>query len=149
MKLSLIQSNLSFSCLLLITCFLTGCDNRMDCQAPPPEIAVQIMDGSLTYPADLDSAAKIKVSYLENNRQKHVEDLAIQDDVFFISMLIQESRKLNDPEFSFELSGKVLAKMKLETYINNAKCNGWANVSKVSQNGQAVSKSANGVYLIK
>ncbi|MCF2443527.1 hypothetical protein L0657_06120 [Dyadobacter sp. CY345] len=148
MKLSLLRSTL-FSCLILFPVIFFGCIGSPDCQAPPPKIALQIMDGTLTYPADLDSAARIKVSYLENNQQKYVEDLDIEGDVFFSSMLIQDSRRLNDTEFSLELNGKVLTKIKLETFINNGKCNGWANVSKVTQNGQDVSRLANGTYLIK
>ena len=149
MKLSALQRILSFCFLSLITCCLTACINNVDCQAPPSEIIIQIMYGTLTYPADLDTAARIKVSYQENNQKKYVNDLSRMGDVFFSNMLIEESRWAKDPEFSFELSGRVLAQMKMETYINDAKCNGWATISKVYQNGQVVPRSANGSYLIK
>ncbi|MBE8971290.1 hypothetical protein IQ277_35395 [Nostocales cyanobacterium LEGE 12452] len=116
---------------------------------PPPELAIQIMDGALTYPADLDIAVEVRVSYLENNKQKYVADLIRMGDVFLASMLIQESRKANDPEFSFELNGRVLAKMKMETYIKKTKCGDWANISKVYHNGEVVSRAINGAYLLK
>jgi len=71
------------------------------------------------------------------------------DEVFLSNFLIEKSRRTNDPEFSFELNGQILAQMKMETYINDAKCNGWATISKVYQNGEVVSRSANGSYLLK
>jgi hypothetical protein len=107
------------------------------------------MDDALIYPADLDTAARVKVSYQEDNQQKYVADLVRLGDVFLSSMLIEDSRRANDPEFSFELNGRVLATIKMETYINNAKCNGWANISKVYQNGEVVSRSPNWAYLLK
>jgi hypothetical protein len=135
-------------CISVIALWGAGCDN-VDCQAPPSQIAVQIMDGALIYPADLDTAARVKVSYQENNQQKYVADLVREGDVFLTSMLIEDSRRANDPEFSFELNGRILAKIRMETYINNAKCNGWANISNVYQNGEVVSRSPNWAYLLK
>lgn len=117
--------------------------------APPSEISIQIMDGTLTYPADLDTAARVKVWYQEKNQKIYVNDLRRMGDVFFSNMLIEESHGAKDPEFSFELNGRVLAQMRMETYVNNAKCNGWAAISKVYQNGEVVPRSANGSYLIK
>ncbi len=149
MKISVFRSSLLFCCLLIAHYLLTGCNNNIDCQSPPAQIAIQITNGTLTYPADLDTAARIKVSYQENNQQKYVGDLIRMGDVFISYMLVEDSRRLNDPEFSFELNGQVLAKMKMETYLNNAKCNGWANISKVYQNGETISRSANGTYLLK
>lgn len=149
MKLSVLPSILLFCFLFITVCLLVSCGNNVDCMAPPSEIGIQIMDGTLTYPADLDTAARIKVSYQENNQKKYVDDLSRMGDVFFSNMLIEESRRANDPEFSFELNGRVLAQMKMETYINDVKCNGWAAISKVYQNGEVVSRSANGAYLIK
>ena len=148
MKLSAPPSILLFWCLILTACFLAGCNN-VDCQAPPSEISIQITDGTLTYPADLDTAARIKVSYQENNKKKYVNDLQRMGDVFFSNILIEESHGAKDPEFSFELNDRVLAKMKMETYINDAKCNGWATISNIYQNGKVVSRSENGSYLIK
>jgi len=149
MKLSVLQRILLFVFLFVTTCLFESCDNNVDCMAPPSEISIQIMDGTLTYPADLDTAARIKVSYQENNQKKYVNDLSRRGDVFFSNMLIEESRGAKDPEISFELNGRVLAQMKMETYINDAKCNGWATISKVYQNAEVVSRSANGSYLIK
>lgn len=149
MKLSVLPSILLFCSLFLTTFLLESCGNNVDCMAPPSEIGIQIMDGTLIYPADLDTAARIKVSYQENNQKKYVDDLSIMGDVFFSNMLIEESRKAKDPEFSFELNGRVLAQMTMETYINDAKCNGWATISKVYQNGEIISRSVNGSYLIK
>jgi len=83
MKLSVLPSILLFWCLILTACFLAGCNN-MDCQAPPSEISIRIMDGTLTYPADLDTAARIKVSYQENNKKKYVNGLRRMGDVFFL-----------------------------------------------------------------
>lgn len=148
MKRSVLYSNLLFSCLLLIISFLAGCHN-VDCMAPPSEIAIQIMDGGLVYPAELDTAAHLKVSYQENSQQKYVADLVRSGDVFHSSMFIEDSYRLHDPEFSFELDGRILAKIKLETYRSHAKCNDWAKISKVYQNTETVSRSANGAYLIK
>jgi hypothetical protein len=79
-------------CISVTALWGTGCDNVV-CQAPPSQIAVQIMDGAL--------------------------------------------------------NGRVLATIRMETYINNAKCNGWANISKLYQNGEVVSRSPNWAYLIK
>ncbi|MCF0075676.1 hypothetical protein LZD49_34710 [Dyadobacter sp. CY261] len=135
-------------CIFAIAVWGAGCDN-VDCQAPPSQIAIQIMDDALIYPADLDTAARVKVSYQINNQQKYVADLVRLGDVFLSSMLIEDSRRANDPEFSFELNGRVLATIKMETYINNAKCNGWASISKVYQNGEVVSRSPNWAYLLK
>jgi len=69
MKLSVLPSILLICCLLPATCFLAGCNNNVDCQAPPSQISIQILDGTLTYPADLDTAARIKVSYQKNNQK--------------------------------------------------------------------------------
>ncbi|WP_157486784.1 hypothetical protein [Dyadobacter alkalitolerans] len=149
MKLSVLPGILSFYCLLLTTCNITGCDSNVDCMAPPSEISMQIMDGPLTYPADLDTTARIKVFYQQSSQKTYVSNLDRMGDAFFSNILIDESRRANDPELSFELNGRVLTKMKMETYINNAKCNGWATVSNVYQNGKVVSSSANGAYLIK
>lgn len=112
-------------------------------------MSIQIIDGALTYPTDLDTAARVKVSYLENNQQKYVPDLFRMGDVYISSTLIQESRKANDPEFAFELNGRVLAKMKMETYVKNTKYGDWANISRVHHNGEVVSRSINGAYLLK
>ena len=106
------------------------------------------MDGNLTYPADLDTAARVKVSYQENGQQKYVADLIIIGDEFHSSMLIEDSRKASDPEFSFELHGRILAKMKMETYVKKSRCSGWANISKVYQNGEVITKTPNGAYVI-
>lgn len=135
-------------CISVIALWGAGCGN-VDCQAPPSQIAFQIMDGALIYPADLDTAASVKVAYQENNQKKYVADLIRIGDTFQSSMLIEDSRKANDPEFYFELNGRVLATIRMETYINNSKCNGWANISKVYQNGEVVSRSPNWAYLIK
>lgn len=136
-------------CISMLVLWNIGCNNNVECMTPPPELAIQIMDGALTYPADLDIAARVKVSYLENNKQKYVADLIRMGDVFLVSMLIQESRNTNDPEFSFELNGRVLAKMKMETYIKKIKCGDWVNISKVYHNGEVVSRAINGAYLLK
>lgn len=136
-------------CISVLLLWSTGCNNNVECMTPPPELAIQIMNGALTYPADLDIATRVKVSYLENNKQKYVADLVRMGDVFLASMLIQESRKANDPEFSFELNGRVLAKMKMETYIKKTKCGDWANISKVHHNGEVASRAINGAYLLK
>ncbi|WP_157488146.1 hypothetical protein [Dyadobacter crusticola] len=149
MKRSVLPCTLLICCLLLTICLFTGCDNRVECQAPPAQIAVQVMDGTLTYPADLDTAARIRVFYQDNNQKKYLADLTRMGDLLFSNMLIEECRYANDPEFSFELNGRVLAKMKMETYINNAKCNGWAAISRVYQNGEEVPRSSNGAYVIK
>lgn len=126
-----------------------GCADSVDCMAPPPEMAVQIIDGALSYPTKLDTAAKVKVSYLENDQRKYVSDLVRMGDVFLSSSLIQESRKANDPEFSFELNDRVLAKIRIETYIKKTKCGDWANISKMYHNGEVVSRAINGAYLLK
>lgn len=136
-------------CISIATLWVAGCDNNVDCMSPPPEVAVQIMDGALTYPADLDTAARLRISYQENDRQKYAVDPVRMGDVYILSMLIQESRKANDPELSFELNGRVLAKMKMETYIKKTKCGDWANVSKVYNGGEVLSRSTNGAYLLK
>ncbi|MCF2488057.1 hypothetical protein [Dyadobacter sp. CY347] len=149
MKLLVLPGFLSSCFVLLATCFITGCDNNVDCMAPPNEISMQIMDGTLTYPADLDTAAHVKVFYQESSQKKYVSDLDRAGDVLVSNILIEESRSANDPELSFELNGRVLTKMRMETYINNAKCNGWATISQVYQNGELVSRSVNGAYLIK
>lgn len=132
----------------MIALLMSGCRHGVDCMAPPSEIAIQIIDGPLTYPADLDTAARIRVSYIENNQQKYIPDLVRIKDVFLSSILIETSRSANDPEFSFELKGKVLAKIKLETYVNKTKCNRWAAISKVYQNGEVISRSSTGAYLL-
>ena len=142
-------TRLTFCISTIALCWGTGCNNNVECMAPPPELAIQIMEGALTYPADLDTVARVKVSYQENDQQKYVTDLVRMKDVFLASMLIQESSKANDPEFSFELNGRVLAKMKMETYINKTKCGDWANISKVYHNGEVVPRSINGAYLLK
>lgn len=128
---------------------LWSCTNKGECLALPSEIAIQIIDGTLTYPADLDTAARIKVSYQESGQQKYIADLGIIGDEFHSSMLIEASRKANDPEFSFELNGRILSKMKMETYIEKSRCSGWARISKVYQNGEVIAKSPNGAYIIE
>ncbi len=137
-------------CLILLTYYsLVSCDNNVQCQSPPQEIAIQIMDGTLTYPADLDTTAQIRVSFQKDNQKKYITELRRQGDVFWSNILIEESHRNNNPELSFELNDRVLSKMQMETYINNAKCNGWANIAKVHQNGVVVTKSVAGTYILK
>lgn len=125
-----------------------GCRN-VDCMAPPSEIAIQIADGDRVYPADLDTASRVRVFYVINNQPNYLADLQRMDDVFSSRMLIETSRSAGDPEFTFELNGRTLARMKLDTYINNARCNGWAAISEVYQNGEAIHRAPNGAYLVQ
>ena len=114
-------SFLSICGILFAGYILMGCENRVECQSPPSQITFQIIHGMLTYPADLVTLVRVKVSYQENSQQKFVGDLTRMGDVFLSSMLIEDSRRANDPEFSLELDGQVLAKIKLETHTNTAK----------------------------
>ena len=107
---------------------ISGCDNR-DCQAPPPTFYFRIADAALTYPADLDSGAVIRISYIENGQKNYINDIRKADDILETWQIIPVSRKLNDPEFTFELDGRVLTKLKLKTYVNNSECSGWEDIS--------------------
>lgn len=149
MKTQIFKIFLSFLGLLLFAFLFTGCDRNVECLAPPPSISFQIKDGALTYPADLDTAARINVSYIENNQEKFVESIRKKGDQLSAVMLIQTSRVANDPEFLFKLNDRLLAKVKLETYNKPTKCDSWSKVSKVYQNGEEVLRSSNWVYALK
>ena len=125
----------------------TGCINNIDCQNPPPVFQFQIRDGNYTYPSDLDSALTIKIWYLEAGKQKYIEDISRIEDAFSSLTLIGYSRDLKDPELTFELNGRVLTVVKLETYIDKGKCDGWAHISKILQYGESI-KDRSGIYLL-
>jgi len=133
--------------LVTIILGLAGCLNNV-CQNPPPQFYFQIVDAGTIYPSRPDTNAVIDIWYTQGNEKKMVTDVNKVEDVFQSAMLIIHAQESNDQEFTFELNRRVIAKIRLETYIDKGKCDGWAHVSKVYQNGKMISKSLTGVYRI-
>ena len=103
----------TYMVIIILSFASTSCINNIACQNPPPVFQFQIRDGNLTYPYDLDSTSTIKVCYLEAGRQKYIEDISGMEDALKSPMLIAYSQELNDPEFTIELNGRLLSKIKL------------------------------------
>ena len=140
----------SFALMVILSTIILGllrCFNNV-CQNPPPQFYFQIVDAGTIYPSRPDTNAVIDIWYTQGNEKKMVTDINKVDDVFQSAMLIIHAQELNDPEFTFELNRRVIAKIRLETYIDKGKCDGWAHVSNVCQNGKMISKSLTGVYRI-
>lgn len=128
---------------LLVFCFIAGCNNNVDCQAPPPSFYFKVATDSLIYPTPADTATKIMISYLDGNQQKTITDLTENEGLYKSSEIITHSFNLNNPEFTIAVNGKDLTKLRFETYLNNAKCQGWPTVSNVYENGQLLEKTEN------
>ena len=147
MKISLLRPPFLLSCLM--ACFLAGCDRNIDCQSPPPSFFFRVVrDGSI-YPSAANPSAILKISYAEGGQQKYLTDLEVIDGFFTSSMIIERSWALDDPAFTLELNGQILTKIKLENYMNNARCQGWPSVSEVYENGQLAKKTENQILCIR
>jgi hypothetical protein len=148
MKMLSLRILLSFYCLPgLVTCFLIGCENNMDCQAPPPSFYFRIIGNGFVYPTRADTSAKLTISYVDGGRLKTIADLREIDGLFRSSEIISSSWALDNPEFTLELNNQELSKVKFDTYMNNAKCQGWASVSNVYENGQLLQKTDNHFFV--
>ncbi|MEO6685317.1 MAG: hypothetical protein ABIN24_05105 [Dyadobacter sp.] len=102
----------------------------------------------MVYPTSADTSAKLTISYMDGDRQKTITDLNEIEGFYDTSMIIDRSWALNNPEFTFLFNGQDTIKVRFDTYMNNAKCQGWATVSKVYENGQLLERTENRFFLI-
>ncbi|KAA0992721.1 hypothetical protein [Dyadobacter aurulentus] len=146
------KSSCSFptlSCTLILSLiFLFSCGDRVDCQAPPPVFYFQVKANGVTYP-NSGSTSDIRIFYADGaNSKTYISDLDSYEGIFTTGALIMKSHALNNPEITVELRGEPFAKLRLETFINTAKCQGWATVSKVYQDNKPLTPSSGNIYII-
>lgn len=133
---------------LVLTVVTYGCAKK-ECMSPSPDFSFQIADADKNYPEDLAANTSVKVYYRDGEQKRYILSPLIQDKYFQGSTIISDSRSANDPELYLEVDQRILAKIKLETHTNNQKCNGWDQVSRVTQDGEVISKDGNHKYIFK
>lgn len=143
-----VRSVVVLTIIFLITVVASGCE-KGDCMTSPPYFLFQIADADKSYPADLNTGSSLKIYHLDQGNRRYVGDIRVAGDFFQAGMLIFNSRAANDPEFYLEIDDKVVSRMKLETYTDNTKCNGWDRVSKVMQGTEVVERQADHTYILK
>ena len=144
MKMLSRQIILSLYCLLgSVTCFIMGCDTNVDCKSPPPSFFFRIISNGIVYPTLADTSAKLTIYYVAGGGKKTITDLREIDGFFDSSEIISSSWTLDNPEFTLVFNNQELSKIKFDTYMNNAKCQGWPSVSNVYENGQLAEKTQN------
>lgn len=85
---------------------------------------------------------------MEGSQRKTIPDIIETNGIYESHEIIHRSWILKNPEFTIDLSNQNLTTIKFETYMNNAKCQGWPTVSKVFENGQLIEKTENQFYLL-
>ncbi|QRR00237.1 hypothetical protein [Dyadobacter sandarakinus] len=133
---------------LLLSLWMAGCERNVDCQAPPPSFAFRIVSSGDTYPAPADTSGAVRISYQDGGKQKYIHDVRVMNGSFETAEMIWQSRALNDPEFTFEFEDQPFTKIRLQTYINHARCQGWATISAVYQNGSTIDRGNDWFYLL-
>lgn len=131
----------------LLTLWISGCNNS-DCQSPPPSFQFQIEDQGITYPSLSDTLKDFGVYYQNAGYHFYVSDIKSNGRTFQSGTLIMTSASQKNPEFVVQVMGETFAIVRMETYINKSKCNGWDEISKVYVNGKEVQRNADRAYLI-
>lgn len=134
--------------LAITSCLLAGCDNNVVCQAPPPSFFFRVVNNGLIYPTPTDTSATLTISYFDAGQRKTIADLKENEGFFDSSEIISRSWALNNPEFNLEFNDQELTTIKFDTYINNAKCQGWPSISNVYENGQPLQKTENRFFVL-
>lgn len=129
-------------------CLLTSCDNNVACQVPPPSFFFRIAINGIIYPTPADTSATLTISYSDAGQRRIITDLQEINGFFDSSEIISRSWALNNPEFQLEFNDQKLTTIKFDTYINNAKCQGWPSVSSVYDNGKLLEKTENRFFVL-
>lgn len=133
----------------VISCLFTSCSkNNVECQTPPPSFFFRVMSDGSIYPSQSDTSSTLIISYLDGDQRKIISDLKEIDGFFDSSEIITRSWALHNPAFTLELNGQEFTKIRFDTYMNNAKCQGWASVSNVYENGQLLQKNENRFFVL-